>query len=242
MALMSVLVAALVLSVVAAAQPWLDASLPPDSRAKHLLKVMSTQEKILLLSGRHSEDKTCGDYIGRVGTDNCGVAMNHSIPTLLLNDAGQGFREENNTMPGSTTQWPSALAMGATWSRDAVTEWGAAMGAEFKGKGANVQLYVDACLRVHAFVRAFVRACVHLCMHLCVHLCVRACVHGQKETFIRTHSLTQRTGPLRQSYPEQRTYIRVFVRGGPRARRRAGRPSRAGHPVPRRDRGGQALG
>ena len=152
MFLPSALVAALALSVVATSspdQPWLDASLPPDSRAQLLLKVMSTQEKILLLSGRHSEDKTCGDYIGRVGADSCSVAMNHSIPTLLLNDAGQGFREENNSMPGSTTQWPSALAMAATWSRDAVTEWGAAKGAEFKGKGANVQLCVDVCVRMH---------------------------------------------------------------------------------------------
>ena len=96
----------LVLSVVTASaktspvQTWLDSSLPPETRAQHLLDSMTTAEKILLLSGHHSEDKTCGDYIGRVGADNCSVAMNHSIPTLLLNDAGQGFREENNSMPG----------------------------------------------------------------------------------------------------------------------------------------------
>ena len=72
--------------------------------------------------------------------------MNHSIPTLLLNDAGQGFREENNSMSGSTTQWPSALAIAATWSTEAAIEWGVAMGAEFKGKGANVQLGPGLCV------------------------------------------------------------------------------------------------
>ena len=38
----------------------------------------------------HSEDPAFGNYIGRVGT-NDGTMMNHSIPELHLNDAGQGF-------------------------------------------------------------------------------------------------------------------------------------------------------
>ena len=82
----------------------------PDARARQLLAAMTTNEKILLLAGHHSEDKTCGNYIGRVGSEDCASPMNHSIPELHLNDAGQGFRDENNSKPGSSTQWPSAPA------------------------------------------------------------------------------------------------------------------------------------
>ena len=107
---------------------------------------MTTNEKIQMLAGHHSEDKTCGNYIGRVGSEVCGEPMNHSIPELHLNDAGQGFRDENNTKPGSSTQWPSALAMAATWDTSLAQQWGEAMGEEFKGKGANVQLGPGMCL------------------------------------------------------------------------------------------------
>lgn len=46
----------------------------------------------------------------------------------------QGFRS------GGTTCWPSGLTVASTWSMDAMSQWGTAMGGEFYGKGANVQL------------------------------------------------------------------------------------------------------
>ncbi len=46
----------------------------------------------------------------------------------------------NNFIVGSTTAWPSALSVAATWDTALAYEWGAAMGQEFKAKGANVQL------------------------------------------------------------------------------------------------------
>ena len=60
------------------------------------------------------------------------------IPPLHLNDGPQGFRE--NTHPGTTTQFPSGLAVAASWDKKAMHDWGRAMGAEFFAKGANVQV------------------------------------------------------------------------------------------------------
>jgi beta-glucosidase len=61
-----------------------------------------------------------------------------------MNDGPQGFRDDNN--PGSTTAFPSGLTMAASWDADLMYQWGAAMGAEFYGKGANVQLGPGLCL------------------------------------------------------------------------------------------------
>jgi len=44
------------------------------------------------------------------------------IPALKINDGPQGFRDDSH--PGSTTCWPSALTMGATWDRDLCYQWG----------------------------------------------------------------------------------------------------------------------
>ena len=71
-----------------------------------------------------------------------------------MNDGPQGFRD--NEHPGSTTAWPCSLAIAATFDAEAAREWGAAMGAEFHGKGANVQLGPGLCVnRVPNCGRAF---------------------------------------------------------------------------------------
>ena len=49
----------------------------------------------------------------------------------------QGFGD--NVRPGSSTQWPSCLNIGATFDPVLAREWGRAMGEEFWGKGANIQ-------------------------------------------------------------------------------------------------------
>ena len=65
------------------------------------------------------------------------------IPALKMNDGPQGFRD--NDHPRTTTAWPSGLTVGATWDTDLVNLWGAAMGKEFRLKGANVQLGPGTC-------------------------------------------------------------------------------------------------
>jgi beta-glucosidase len=52
-----------------------------------------------------------------------------------MNDGPEGFRGA----PGTSTQWPSGLSVAHSWDPALFGAWGAAMGAEFSGKGANVQ-------------------------------------------------------------------------------------------------------
>ena len=66
------------------------------------------------------------------------------IPPIHMNDGPQGFRD--SVYPGTSTQFPSGLALAASWDVSAVEAWGAAMGSEFRAKGANVQLGPGVCL------------------------------------------------------------------------------------------------
>lgn len=105
--------------------------LPARLRATKIVAQMRLEEKFELMGG------TLGTYTGNIpGIERLG------IPPLGMQDGPQGFRAmENRTGPlGSTTAWPSVLSVAASWDAELVGRWGAAMGAEFRGKGANVQL------------------------------------------------------------------------------------------------------
>ena len=77
-------------------------------------------------------------------TGNVGGNTRLGIPPIHMNDGPQGFRD--SVFPGTSTQFPSGLALAASWSVSSVEAWGAAMGAEFRAKGANVQLGPGVCL------------------------------------------------------------------------------------------------
>ena len=82
---------------------------PPEQRAAQLLAKMNISEKVLMLHGTNSENKDYGWYVGRVqGNTRLG------IPNLQLNDGPQGFRDMNPAHKGSTTAFPSGLAVGTT--------------------------------------------------------------------------------------------------------------------------------
>ena len=118
-----------------AARPWMDVTADPAARAQALLKRMNTTEKTAMLHGTK-----LGYTGGVVGNDRLG------IPVLQLNDGPQGFRLRPTEYPGTTTSWPSGMTVGATFDRELAQRWGAAMGAEFAGKGATVQLGPGLCL------------------------------------------------------------------------------------------------
>jgi beta-glucosidase len=61
-----------------------------------------------------------------------------NIPALKLSDGPQGFRDDQNV--GTTTSFPAGISVAATWDSILCEKWGVAMGEEFYGKGANVQL------------------------------------------------------------------------------------------------------
>jgi beta-glucosidase len=100
-------------------------------RARATVSSMTLDEKLSLLYGVNPAP--AGPYIGEVA-----AVPRVGLPGMRLNDGPQGFRCDAH--PGTTTQWPSALTVAASWSRDAMRRWAEAMGDEFAGKGANVFL------------------------------------------------------------------------------------------------------
>jgi len=109
---------------------WKNAKLPPDFRAREILKAMTLEQKVKLLHGANAHGYTGAvDGISELG-----------IPPLLMNDGPQGFRSQLDWLAGTTTAWPSASLVGMTWDTELVQQWGKSVAAEFKAKGANVML------------------------------------------------------------------------------------------------------
>ena len=107
---------------------------PAHGRAIQIVANMTQDEKLSWLHG-HSVASQAGlkGYTGE-----CPAIARLGIPALRLNDGPQGFRDSH--AHGTTTCWPSGLTVAATFDPAAANAWGAAIGREFKGKGANVAL------------------------------------------------------------------------------------------------------
>ena len=73
------------------------------------------------------------------------------IPSLNLQDNGQGYRTFEARQVPQVTAFPATLAMAATWDEELGREWGEALGREFFAKGANVLLGPG--LNVHRVAR-----------------------------------------------------------------------------------------
>lgn len=101
--------------------------------ARQTLGQLTRNEKNSLL---HSTmDQAAGWFVGNIkGVKRLGV------PTLNMQDNGNGFRTTESYMVGTVTCWPSALSMAATWDEKLVHNGAVAMGFEFATKGANVIL------------------------------------------------------------------------------------------------------
>lgn len=56
---------------------------------------------------------------------------------MRYNDGPQGFRT-SHAKKGSSTAFPSLLALGMTWDPELAEQMGEAMGKEFFDKGAHV--------------------------------------------------------------------------------------------------------
>ena len=79
----------------------------------------------------------CGGY-----PDNVLAIPRLRVPPMAMCDGPQGMRGP----PGTSTQWPSGLAMAATFDRAAMASWGQHMGAEFAAKGCTMQLGPGVCV------------------------------------------------------------------------------------------------
>ena len=106
--------------------PWVGSTAPVAQRVQQVLNTMDQSEEASLLSG----DGT-SSYIGQVPgiPDLC-------IPPINMEDGPSGVGDGN----GGVTAFPDGENAAATWDPTLVQQEGAAMGAEFAGKGANVAL------------------------------------------------------------------------------------------------------
>ena len=106
--------------------PWVGSTAPVAQRVQQVLNTMDQSEEATLASGDGSTT-----YIGQVG----GIP-NLCIPPQNLEDGPSGVGDGN----GGVTAFPDGENAAATWDPALIQQEGAAKGAEFAGKGANVSL------------------------------------------------------------------------------------------------------
>ncbi len=106
--------------------PWVGSTAPVATRVQQVLNTMDQSEEASLLSG----DGT-SSYIGQVNAipDLC-------IPSINMEDGPSGVGDGN----GGVTAFPDGENAAATFDPTLIQQEGAAMGAEFAGKGANISL------------------------------------------------------------------------------------------------------
>jgi beta-glucosidase len=92
------------------------------ARALSIVAGLSLDQKLALLSG---------SYGGVVGF----ITAVGPLPALSMDDGPGGVARLTGV-----TAFPDPITLAATWDRDLVESWGAAMGAEERGKGVAVQL------------------------------------------------------------------------------------------------------
>jgi beta-glucosidase len=107
--------------------PWVNSTAPVATRVSEVIAQMTLAQKISLLHGNGN----ASPYIGNV----TGIPS-LCIPSLGLQDGPAGVGDGL----GGVTQMPSGNASAATFDPSYEQQYGAAIGAEFAGKGANVAL------------------------------------------------------------------------------------------------------
>jgi beta-glucosidase len=126
----------------AADQPWMNAALPSDERARLLDEALKPDERQSLLHGIFAVSILGPKPEAAIGAAGYvpGVAR-LGIPPLQETDASLGVANPFNVRPGDTaTPLPSGLALAATWNVDLAYRGGAMIGQEAWRKGFNVLL------------------------------------------------------------------------------------------------------
>jgi len=107
------------------------------AEAQALVAQMSAAEKASLMLGTGWSEGTLTKwhFVGNIPP-----IARLGVPPLNMMDAAGGFRTYWTELVGTVTCWPSLLSLGASWDPGLVQRFGAALGAEFSGKGANTIL------------------------------------------------------------------------------------------------------
>lgn len=147
----TVVLAALAVAMAAQAapvsRPWLAPGLSPDARADHVLKAMTTAEKLSLVFGYFGSMKPDVGYRSPAGARMGSAGYVPSIPRLgippqWITDAGLGVATQRESADAyrERTALPSGLAAAATWNPPLAERGGAMIGAEAYASGFNVLL------------------------------------------------------------------------------------------------------
>ncbi|MFD5152036.1 beta-glucosidase [Streptomyces mutabilis] len=102
-------------------QPWRDPGLPAHRRADALLRAMTFEEQVTLVTAVDAKDFAPLGHLG--------------IPAMTRVDASDGLRGDTGV-----TAFPAPNALAATFDTDLAQRYGAAVGAEARAKGWNVLL------------------------------------------------------------------------------------------------------
>jgi beta-glucosidase len=108
--------------------PWVDSRAPVATRVDEVLARMTLTEKLSLLSGTSSGNPGYAGYVP-------GIAS-LCVPALTLEDNSSGVGDGQ----ADITAFPDGEAAASTWNTSLVKQYGAAVGAEQRGKGTNVVL------------------------------------------------------------------------------------------------------
>ncbi|WP_329176989.1 discoidin domain-containing protein [Streptomyces sp. NBC_01477] len=107
--------------------PWVGSTAPVSTRVSQVMAQMTTAQKVSILHGNNN----ASPYIGNI----TGIPS-LCIPNIGLQDGPHGVGDGL----GGVTQMPSANASAATFDNALEQQYGAAIGAEFAGKGVQVAL------------------------------------------------------------------------------------------------------
>lgn len=113
-----------------------------EQRASDLLKTLHLEDKVALLRGQN--DAWPNDRHGYAGYVNPNFYFrNKCAMPLTLNDGPQGYNHYQKKLAGTTTQFPSLLAVAASFDVETSRRYAEAIAEEFVAKGSNVMLGPD---------------------------------------------------------------------------------------------------
>ena len=98
-----------------------------DQRADQILKQLTLEEKVSLLSGDQTQFQT--HAVDRLG-----------IPGFWMSDGPNGVRNGKSTPNGPACAFPCGAALAATWNPDLAAAYGKAIGLEDRARGTYFQL------------------------------------------------------------------------------------------------------
>lgn len=109
-------------------EPWREAHQTPQCRTLELIHAMSLEEKLAHISTQGFGAKPQPDRFG--------------IPLLNPNDGPNGFAKGPFPGPPSpsalgVTAFPNEIVLAATWDRQRASDFGKALGEEWRGKGSS---------------------------------------------------------------------------------------------------------